>query len=105
MKFEHAHSLGKDEARRRIEKLCDYWHTKYQVAVAWDGDSAKLNGTVAIAGFKDITFDANLRVSERAVEAEGPDLSLLMRPVVTGYFKRKVAMYLDPSKPIDQITE
>lgn len=100
MKFEHAHSLGKDEAKRRIERLAEYWRSQYGVAVAWNGDSARLTGTV-----KGISFDATLSIGEREVGATGTDPGLLMRAVTTAYLKRKLAIYLDPKIDPGSIVE
>ena len=100
MKFEHSHTLGKDEARRRIERLASYWSTQYGVAVAWSGDSAHLVGKV-----KGVDVDATLTVRDGLVDAAGTDPGLLMRSVATAYLKRKVAMYLDPSVRLEDIVE
>lgn len=100
MKFDHPHSLGKDEARRRIERLSAYWSSQYGVAVSWVGDSAHLNGSV-----KGVTFDATLTVGQAKVEAEGTDPGILMRAVTTAYLKKKLALYLDPSKRAEDIVE
>ena len=100
MKFEHRHSLGKDEARRRIERLSDYWHTRYGVQVSWTGDSARLSGTV-----KGVTFDATLTVRDDAVDASGTDPGLLMRALTTSYLKKKLALYLDPAQRPEDIAE
>ncbi len=98
MKFEHPHSLGKEEAKRRIERLSSHWQARYGVAVAWFGDSARLTGAA-----KGIAFDATLTVADTHVAAEGTDPGILMRALVTGYFKRKLTDYLNPSKSIDDL--
>jgi len=100
MKFDHPHTLGKDEARRRIERLADYWKTRYAVAVTWTGDSARLVGSV-----KGVTFDATLTVHERLVDALGTDPGMLMRAITTAYLKKKLALYLDPSVRPEDIVE
>ncbi len=100
MKFEHPHTLGKDEARRRIEKLGGYWSTRYGVTVAWTGDSARLTGSV-----KGVRFDATLTVRDGQVAAEGTDPGMLMRAVTTAYLKNKLALYLDPRKTLEQLVE
>lgn len=98
MKFEHPHSLGKDEAKRRIERLGEYWRARYGVAVAWAGDSARLTGSA-----KGIVFDATVTVADAVVCAEGTDPGMLMRALVTGYFKRKLSDYLNPSTSLDDL--
>ncbi len=98
MKFQQPHSLAKDEARRRVEKLTRHWQQKHGVNVTWDGDAAHLVGTV-----NGITFDASVVVSERQVDAEGSDPGILVRAMATAYFKRKLATYLDPKKSIEDL--
>ncbi len=100
MKFDHPHTLGKDEAKKRIERLAGYWQSKYGVAVSWEGDSARLVGAV-----KGINFDATLTVRDGQVDAEGTDPGMLMRAVTTAYLKKKLAIYLDPNVPVDSIVE
>ncbi|MGC4113692.1 MAG: polyhydroxyalkanoic acid system family protein [Myxococcales bacterium] len=100
MKFDQSHALGKDEAKKRIERLADYWKTKYGVAVNWNGDSARLVGAV-----KGINFDATLTVRDTLVDAEGTDPGLLMRAVATAYLKKKLAVYLDPAVKPESIVE
>jgi len=100
MKFDHPHSLGKDEAKRRIERLADYWKTQYGVSVSWNADSARLVGAV-----KGINFDATLTVRDGSVDAEGTDPGMLMRAVTTAYLKKKLAIYLDPKVRPEDIVE
>jgi hypothetical protein len=98
MKFQQPHSLAKDEALRRIEKLTSHWQKKHGVNVTWDGDSARLVGTVS-----GINFDAKVVVAERRVDAEGTDPGMLVRAMATAYFKKKLADYLDPKKSLDDL--
>ena len=100
MKFEQAQSLGKDEARRRIEALTDYWHNHYGVAVTWTGESAHLKGSV-----KGLNFDANLVVRDASVDAQGSDPGLLLKVATTTYLKRKLGLYLDPAKTLQDLAQ
>ena len=100
MKFDHPHTLGKDEAKRRVEQLANYWKTRYGVAVDWSGDSARLVGAV-----KGVTFDATLTFREQMVDATGTDPGMLMRAITTAYLKKKLAIYLDPSVRPEDIVE
>jgi hypothetical protein len=93
MKFEQVHSLGKEEARRRLEQLTRAWQTRHGVAVTWSGDTAQLNGSV-----RGVSFNATFTVGERAIEAAGTDPGLLMRAVTIAYLKKKLLFYLDPSR-------
>jgi hypothetical protein len=98
MKFQQPHSLPKEEALRRIEKLTRHWQTKHGVNVTWTGDSARLVGTVS-----GISFDAKVVVAERQVDAEGTDPGMLVRAMATAYFKKKLADYLDPRKSLEDL--
>ncbi len=98
MKFQQPHSLPKDEALRRIEKLTRHWQTKHGLNVTWTGDSARLVGTVS-----GIAFDAKVVVAERQVDAEGTDPGMLVRAMATAYLKKKLAYYLDPKKTLDDL--
>ena len=100
MRFDEAHTLGKDEAKRRIAKLADYWRSKYGVEVSWTEDSARLKGEV-----KGIGFDAKLTVRESNVEAEGTDPGLLMRSLAKTYLRKKLSLYLDPGVRVEDIIE
>ena len=98
MKFQQPHSLAKDEARRRVERLTRHWQEKHGVNVTWDGDAARLVGAV-----NGISFDAKVVISERQVDAEGTDPGILVRALATAYFKRKLADYLDPKKSFEEL--
>ncbi len=98
MKFSQPHSLGKDEAKRRVDRLTSYWHSEYGVAVDWQGDQARFRGSV-----KGITFDANVTVNDTSIDAEGTDPGFLVRAAATAYLKMKLSAYLDPAKSSEDI--
>ena len=54
---------------------------------------------------KGVAFDATLTIHPDKVEAVGTDPGVLMRAVTTAYLKRKLALYLDPSQPVEAIVE
>jgi hypothetical protein len=98
MKFEVAHTLGKAEAKRRMEKLATHWAGKYGVKVAWSGDSAKLEGKVM-----GVTLDAILQITDGTVGGDANDPGLLMRGPAQKYLKQKFAEVLDPATSIDDL--
>lgn len=98
MKFSQPHSLGKDEAKRRVERLTSYWHSRYGVTVDWQGDQARFCGSV-----KGIDFDANVTIADGSIEAEGTDPGFLVRAAATAYLKKKLSDYLDPSKSTEDL--
>jgi hypothetical protein len=93
LKLEVPHQVSKDEARKRVAQLVEYWASKYGVKVDWAGDRAKLNGKVM-----GITLDANLEVSDKKVAGEATDPGFLFRDKAKKYLTQKLAETLDPNK-------
>lgn len=98
MKFEVSHSLPKDEAKKRVEQLLQYWGTKYGVKSDWAGDGAKLNGKVM-----GINLDASFVITDKAIQGEGTDPGLLLRGQAKSYLQKKFGSVLDPSKSLADI--
>jgi len=92
LKFEVAHSLSKDEAKKRIEQLLKYWQNKYGVASNWTGDSAKIAGKVM-----KIDLNATLAITDKAVVGEATDPGFLLRTPARNYLNEKFSSYLDPN--------
>ncbi len=93
MNFELAHTLSKEEAKRRIAALFERWNGKYGISARWNGDSAKVDGNV-----KGITIDATLEVCDKVLKASGKDPGFLVRAAATGYLKSKLTACLDPTR-------
>ncbi|MFY0523268.1 polyhydroxyalkanoic acid system family protein [Archangium gephyra] len=93
MKFEVPHSLPKDEARKRVEQLLQYWAEKYGVKANWAGDGAKVIGKVM-----GINLDANFTITDGAIQGEGTDPGMLLRGQAKSYLQKKFSAALDPSK-------
>ena len=66
MKFEVPHTLPKDEVKKRVEQLLQYWGSKYGVKADWAGDGAKLVGKVM-----GIQLDATFVITDKAVSGRG----------------------------------
>ena len=49
MKFEIPHTLNKDEARKRVEQLLQYWRSKYGVQSNWSGDGIMTSRRFSLA--------------------------------------------------------
>ena len=90
MQLTRSHNLGKDESRRRIERLASYWHEKYGVTVHWQGDRAQLTGRV-----KGISFEAEFVVGDTTVQANASDPGWLFRSKVKHYVGDQLDKYLD----------
>lgn len=92
------HTLPKDEAKQRVEKLLGYWSHKYGVATQWAGDVAKLSGKVM-----GISLAADLTVRDGKVDGEATDPGFLFREKAKKYLTEKFAHYLDPKTPLDKL--
>jgi Putative polyhydroxyalkanoic acid system protein (PHA_gran_rgn) len=93
MKFDVPHSLPKDEAKKRLEQLVDYWSSKYGVKSQWSGDSATIAGKVM-----GIALEASFEVRDGVVAGEGTDPGLLLRSKAKQYIQEKVGAFLDPNR-------
>jgi len=93
LKLDVPHPLPKEEARKRVAGLVDYWAGKYGVKVDWSGDKAKLSGKVM-----GIQLDANLEVTDKRVSGEATDPGLLFRDKAKKYLTQKLTEALDPKK-------
>lgn len=91
MKFEASHTLSKDEAKKRITQLIDYWATKYGVTTTWSGDCAKFAGKVM-----GVAIEGKLDVTDKKVVGEGADPGLLFRSKARSYLEQKLCEALDP---------
>jgi hypothetical protein len=98
MKFEVPHTLPKEEAKKRIEGLAEYWGGKYGVKTAWSGDSANISGKVM-----GITINARLDVTDRTVGGEASDPGFLFREKAKSYLTHKFTTFLDPSKSLNDL--
>ena len=91
LKFEVAHSLPQDEARRRVAQLLDYWSAKYGVKATWSGDRAHVSGKAM-----GLSFQADLEVAGARVGGEATDPGFLLRERARRYLTLKFASYLAP---------
>jgi hypothetical protein len=95
LKFGVPHSLPREQARQRVEKLVSYWSAKYGLKAAWSGDSATLSGKAM-----GISLQARLEVRDGGVEGEATDPGFLLRDRARKYLAQKFGDYLDPSTPL-----
>ncbi|ADO72364.1 polyhydroxyalkanoic acid system family protein [Stigmatella aurantiaca] len=98
MKFEVPHSLPKDEVKKRVEQLLQYWGSKYGVKADWAGDGAKLVGKVM-----GINLDASFVITDKAVQGEGTDPGMLLRTQAKNYLQKKFGAVLDPGKSLTDV--
>lgn len=98
MKFDIQHSLPKDEVKKRVEQLLQYWGGKYGVKTDWQGEGAKIVGKVM-----GIQLDASFVITDKAVEGEGTDPGMLLRGQAKSYLQKKFGSVLDPKKSLEQV--
>ncbi len=91
MRIEKSHEFKKDQAKKRMKELCEYWQNKYGITPSWKKDQVSVAGN--IMGF---SFDALLTVEGNQVVCEGPPPNLLVRKQVIHYIEQKIEEYLDP---------
>jgi hypothetical protein len=92
------HSLSKEQAKERMEKLLAYWANKYGVSTQWTGDAAKLSGKVM-----GLSLAADLKVHEGKVDGEATDPGFLFRDKAKKYLTDKLGHYLNPRNPVDEL--
>ncbi len=73
MRIRREHTLGKVEARRRVEGISDTLATKYNLKSRWDGDDLKfsgssVNGCIAVA---DDCVDVDVKLGFALMMLEG----------------------------------
>lgn len=100
LKFGVPHSLPRDQAKRRVEKLVSYWSAKYGLKAEWSGDSARLSGKAM-----GLPVQATLEVRDAGVEGEATDPGFLLRDRARKYLTEKFGAYLDPATPLEALKE
>jgi hypothetical protein len=98
IKVEVSHTLSVEDAKARMQGLFDYWIKKYGVKASWQGDKATFAGKMM-----GVTFEGYMNVTAARVGGEATDPGFLLRGKTTDYLQRKLAMYLDPTKTLQQI--
>lgn len=87
------------EALERMRALGDYFHNRHGMTMRWESDTvAHLAGRYLV-----IAIEGTFRLGERAVHVDGKDPGFLVRAKATDYLERKIASYLDPATPVDQL--
>lgn len=87
------------EALERMRALGDYFHNRHGMSMRWESDTvAHLSGRYLL-----IQIEGTFRLGERAVHVDGKDPGFLVRAKASDYLERKIASYLDPEVPVDQL--
>ncbi len=92
LKLAEPHLFSRSEARARVQQLLDYWSSEFGVQRSWQGDTARIRGTVM-----GVPFDGNVVVGDHDVLASTSDPGLLLRGKAVDYVQRKLKKYLHPT--------
>jgi len=98
MDFEYSYTLEKDDAKARLEALGDYLTNRHGIHCTWDGDRGSFFGKYMV-----VKIHCEMTLGEQVIKFTGKDPGLLWRKKATGYMQKKLAMYLDPTTPLDDL--
>ena len=93
IKFDVPHTLGREDAKKRVEQLFSYWSRKHGIQSKWAGDTATILGKAM-----GVQIQATLNIAEGAVHGEATDPGMLLRGTARKYLEKKFASFLDPKK-------
>ena len=99
MEFDYPHALDREDARSRLDRLGQYLQNRHGINVRWNGDRGHFHGKYLM-----IHFDGELILGDGLVHVSGKDPGFLLRKRASDYLKGKLASYLDPSVPADQLS-
>lgn len=92
LQLAQSHAFSRSEARVRVQQLLDYWSTRFGVQRTWQGDTARVRGSVM-----GVPFDGMVVVGDHEVSASTSDPGLLLRSTALEYVQRKLKKYLHPT--------
>ena len=75
MRFKRDHSLGTDEAKRRVDKVAAELRARFDLTTSWDGDDMSVSGR---------SVNGHIAVADRSVEVQvdlGLSLMLFERTI------------------------
>ena len=95
---EYGHNLPVEEACARVRALTDYWDTRFGTSTCWDGLHGHISGKVL-----GIRFEGTFLVEEERLRGQLRSGFLGERLGGRTYVLRKLADYLDPSRPLAEL--
>jgi hypothetical protein len=98
MQFDYKYDLPKEEAKSRLEILGEYLSNRHGILVTWNGDKAHFSGKYLV-----VKVDGELTLNEGMVHFNGKDPGMLWRKKAIEYLQGKLAAYLHPGTPIEQL--
>ena len=99
MEIEYKHTLPDPEALARLRALGEYLGNKHGIKVTWNGDQkASFNGKYLV-----VKIEGDLTLEAGVARFKGKDPGFLWRKKASDYIHDKLAAYLDPKTPLDQL--
>lgn len=92
LQLAQSHAFSRAEARLRVQQLLDYWSQRFGVQRSWQGDTARVRGSVM-----GVPFDGQVVVSDHEVSASTSDPGRFLRSTALDYVQRKLKKYLHPT--------
>jgi hypothetical protein len=99
MKFEYRYDVPRDDARIRLEALGEYLKNRHGIRVSWgEDDKARFSGKYLV-----VNIDGELTLGDGIVNFNGKDPGVLWRKRAMKYLQDKLAAYLDPNTPVEDL--
>jgi len=99
MKVEYSiGSLSLEDAKARLGALGEYLGNRHGIHVTWSGDSATVKGKYLV-----VTIDGSLAFQGGKAVFEGKDPGFLWRGKAKDYLHKKLSVYLDPTRTLDDL--
>ena len=99
MQFDYSYDLPDEEVRPRLEALGEYLHNRHGIRITWQGENkASFSGRYLV-----VKIDGTLTYGDKTINFNGQDPGVLWRKKAIKYMQGKLADYLDPATPVDQL--
>jgi len=99
MEIDFPYELSDQDARGRLEILGQYLTNKHGIQVTWvDPSRARFTGKYLV-----VRIDGELTLGAGRAKFRGEDPGFLWRGRAKDYIQNKLAAYLDPTRPVDQL--
>jgi len=99
MEIVFKYKVTEADALARLHALGEYFGNKHGIKVTWDGDKkASFDGKYLV-----VRIEGDLTLEPGVVHFKGKDPGSLWRKKASSYIEEKLAMYLDPATPLDQL--
>jgi len=99
MEIDFPYELSDQEARGRLDVLSQYLANKHGIAVTWvDPAKARFSGKYLV-----VRIEGELTLGSGHARFRGEDPGFLWRGRAKEYIQGKLAKYLDPKNPLEQL--